>query len=251
MAVKFVLSPTMRATAPGARRGRGGRGRPGRGGQAVLVRVRERRAGPTPSGFLGSPDERSFRCDLGGGTLCRAVPVHEGFPHPDRAPKRCNLIWRRASRSMRSVCGLSWSAPSAAPMPTAPGDWKLAYEAGEVALVLFLREIRPRPAGPAGTPGALLPILTKVAGASAHAHKALGGDGALPAVLDALAHGAGGSGGSADHAARFGTEPSGRDRTSGDPRGDPGRRSLALERIGRNSRADLLRPRFRAVRHSF
>jgi hypothetical protein len=43
-------------------------------------------------------------------------------------------------------------------------DWKLAYEAGEVALVLFLRKFGRALLARAGTPGALLPILTKVAG---------------------------------------------------------------------------------------
>ncbi len=43
-------------------------------------------------------------------------------------------------------------------------DWKLAYEAGEVALVLFLRKFGRALLARAGSPVALLPILTKVAG---------------------------------------------------------------------------------------
>ncbi|ESW59178.1 MAG: methylase, partial [Rhodobacter sp. CACIA14H1] len=43
-------------------------------------------------------------------------------------------------------------------------DWKLAYEAGEVALVLFLRKFGRALLARAGSPGASLPILTKVAG---------------------------------------------------------------------------------------
>jgi len=43
-------------------------------------------------------------------------------------------------------------------------DWKLAYEAGEVALVLFLRKFGCALLARAGSPAALLPILTKVAG---------------------------------------------------------------------------------------
>ncbi|WP_071799483.1 strawberry notch family protein [Natronohydrobacter thiooxidans] len=43
-------------------------------------------------------------------------------------------------------------------------DWKLAYEAGEVALVLFLRKFGRALLARAGSPGALLPILAKVAG---------------------------------------------------------------------------------------
>ncbi len=43
-------------------------------------------------------------------------------------------------------------------------DWKLAYEAGEVALVLFLRKFGRALLARAGSPAALLPILTKVAG---------------------------------------------------------------------------------------
>jgi len=43
-------------------------------------------------------------------------------------------------------------------------DWKLAYEAGEVALVLFLRKFRRALLARAGSPAALLPILAKVAG---------------------------------------------------------------------------------------
>lgn len=43
-------------------------------------------------------------------------------------------------------------------------DWKLAYEAGEVALVLFLRKFGRALLARAGTPAALLPILAKVAG---------------------------------------------------------------------------------------
>jgi hypothetical protein len=42
-------------------------------------------------------------------------------------------------------------------------DWKLAYEAGEVALVLFLRKFGRALLARAGSPAALLPILTKVA----------------------------------------------------------------------------------------
>ena len=43
-------------------------------------------------------------------------------------------------------------------------DWKLAYEAGEVALVLFLRKFGRALLARAGSHAALLPILTKVAG---------------------------------------------------------------------------------------
>jgi hypothetical protein len=43
-------------------------------------------------------------------------------------------------------------------------DWKLAYEAGEVALVLFLRKFGRALLDRAGSPAALLPILAKVAG---------------------------------------------------------------------------------------
>ena len=43
-------------------------------------------------------------------------------------------------------------------------DWKLGYEACEVALVLFLRKFGRPLLARAGSPAALLPILTKVAG---------------------------------------------------------------------------------------
>ena len=43
-------------------------------------------------------------------------------------------------------------------------DWKLAYEAGEVALVLFLRKFGRALLARAGSPVALLPILAKVTG---------------------------------------------------------------------------------------
>ncbi|NEY92169.1 strawberry notch family protein [Tabrizicola oligotrophica] len=43
-------------------------------------------------------------------------------------------------------------------------DWKLAYEAGEVALVLFLRKFGRALLARAGSPQALLPILAKVGG---------------------------------------------------------------------------------------
>lgn len=43
-------------------------------------------------------------------------------------------------------------------------DWKLAYEAGEVALVLFLRKFGRALLARGGSPAALMPILTKVAG---------------------------------------------------------------------------------------
>ncbi|MDE3026804.1 MAG: strawberry notch family protein [Paracoccaceae bacterium] len=43
-------------------------------------------------------------------------------------------------------------------------DWKHAYEAGEVALVLFLRKFGRALLARAGSPAALLPILAKVAG---------------------------------------------------------------------------------------
>ena len=42
-------------------------------------------------------------------------------------------------------------------------DWKLAYEAGEVALVLFLRKFGRALLARAGSPAALLPILSRVA----------------------------------------------------------------------------------------
>ncbi len=47
---------------------------------------------------------------------------------------------------------------------TGAWDWKLAYEAGEVALILFLRKFGRALLARAGSPAALLPILTKVAG---------------------------------------------------------------------------------------
>jgi len=47
---------------------------------------------------------------------------------------------------------------------TGDWDWKLAYEAGEVALVLFLRKFGQALLVRAGSPAALLPILAKVAG---------------------------------------------------------------------------------------
>ncbi|OOY18499.1 methylase [Thioclava sp. DLFJ5-1] len=47
---------------------------------------------------------------------------------------------------------------------TGAWDWKLAYEAGEVALVLFLRKFGRALLTRAGSPAALLPILAKVAG---------------------------------------------------------------------------------------
>jgi hypothetical protein len=43
-------------------------------------------------------------------------------------------------------------------------DWKLAYEAGEAALVLFLRKFGRALLARAGSPAGLLPILAKVAG---------------------------------------------------------------------------------------
>ncbi|MDZ4136971.1 MAG: strawberry notch family protein, partial [Paracoccaceae bacterium] len=43
-------------------------------------------------------------------------------------------------------------------------DWKLAYEAGEVALVLFLRKFGRALLARAGSPAALLPILAKMTG---------------------------------------------------------------------------------------
>ncbi|MDZ4086343.1 MAG: strawberry notch C-terminal domain-containing protein, partial [Tabrizicola sp.] len=43
-------------------------------------------------------------------------------------------------------------------------DWKLAYEAGEVALVLFLRKFGRALLARAGSPAALLPILARVSG---------------------------------------------------------------------------------------
>ena len=43
-------------------------------------------------------------------------------------------------------------------------DWKIAYEAGEVALVLFLRKFGRALLARAGSPSTLLPILANVAG---------------------------------------------------------------------------------------
>uniref|UniRef100_UPI0018E59D76 strawberry notch-like NTP hydrolase domain-containing protein n=1 Tax=Oceanibium sediminis TaxID=2026339 RepID=UPI0018E59D76 len=47
---------------------------------------------------------------------------------------------------------------------TGAWDWKLAYEAGEVALILFMRKFGRALLARAGSPAALLPILAKVAG---------------------------------------------------------------------------------------
>jgi hypothetical protein len=47
---------------------------------------------------------------------------------------------------------------------TGAWDWKLAYEAGEAALVLFLRKFGRALLARAGSPAALLPILAKVSG---------------------------------------------------------------------------------------
>ena len=47
---------------------------------------------------------------------------------------------------------------------TGAWDWKLAYEAGEVALFLFLRKFGRALLARAGSPAAVLPILAKVAG---------------------------------------------------------------------------------------
>ena len=47
---------------------------------------------------------------------------------------------------------------------TGAWDWKLAYEAGAVALFLFLRKFGRALLARAGSPAALLPILVKVAG---------------------------------------------------------------------------------------
>lgn len=47
---------------------------------------------------------------------------------------------------------------------TGAWDWKLAYEAGEAALVLFLRKFGRSLLARAGSPAALLPILAKVSG---------------------------------------------------------------------------------------
>ncbi len=47
---------------------------------------------------------------------------------------------------------------------TGAWDWKLAYEAGEVALILFLRKFGRALLARTGSPAALLPILAKVAG---------------------------------------------------------------------------------------
>ncbi|MFG6546790.1 strawberry notch-like NTP hydrolase domain-containing protein [Sulfitobacter sp. 1A13730] len=47
---------------------------------------------------------------------------------------------------------------------TGAWHWKLAYEAGEVALILFLRKFGRALLARAGSPAALLPILAKVAG---------------------------------------------------------------------------------------
>jgi hypothetical protein len=47
---------------------------------------------------------------------------------------------------------------------TGAWDWKLAYEAGEVALVLFLRKFGRALLARAGSPAALLPVLAKMTG---------------------------------------------------------------------------------------
>ena len=80
---------------------------------------------------------------------------------------------------------------------TGTWDWKLAYEAGEVALILFLRKFGRALLARAGSPAA---DPRQGGRPLAHAHPAVGRDGALSAILDAAAHGARGCGGSTDHA---------------------------------------------------
>ncbi len=90
------------------------------------------------------------------------VPSRDPRPRSSPSPRRCSPIWRKVPDRR---------AASAAEMERAFGgsdadgawDWKLAYEAGEVALVLFLRKFGRALLARAGSPAALLPILAKVA----------------------------------------------------------------------------------------
>jgi hypothetical protein len=118
---------------------------------------------------------------------------------------------------------------------TGAWDWKLAYEAGEVALVLFLRKFGRALLARAGSPAALLPILAKVAGLlpthtrrSEEMERFQQFSTPLPMGLAALAA-------AQITPARPGPRAFGRDRASGDPRRNRGRQPRA-ERVGRHPR---------------
>ena len=113
-------------------------------------------------------------------------------------------------------------------------NWKLAYEAGEVALVLFLRKFGRSLLARAGSPSALLPLVAKVAGLlpthtrrSEEMERFQQFSTPLPMGLAAMA--------AAQITARFGAGAIGRNRPSGGPHGNRGRQPRA-ERACRHPR---------------
>ena len=70
---------------------------------------------------------------------------------------------RRADRR-RCSSAAPWKPPSAPPTPSGAWDWKAAYEACEVATVLFLRKYGKALFRKSASPAARLSVLTKIVG---------------------------------------------------------------------------------------
>src|ERR1700723_806960 len=89
------------------------------------------------------------------------------LPDPSSAPAAAGRLLPHLEGGQRVDAGILRAAMEAAfGASDAAGawDWKSAYEACEAATVLFLRKFGPAMQARAATPGAMLAMLTKVAG---------------------------------------------------------------------------------------
>jgi len=112
-------------------------------------------------------------------------------------------------------------------------DWKMAYDACEAATVLFLRKFGHAMRARAGSPAALLPMLSKIAGLlPAHTRRSEESQ-ALQQFSTPIALGLVARVAAAITPAESGPRAFGRDRAAGDPR-RARRRVACFERTGRD-----------------
>ena len=97
-----------------------------------------------------------------------AAPIPAGPLSPDAFVRRRAEVFlplsNAASASMRRCCAPRWNSAFGGSDAQGAWDWKMAYDACEAATVLFLRKFGPAMQARAGSPAALLAMLTKIAG---------------------------------------------------------------------------------------
>ena len=117
-----------------------------------------------------------------------AAPIPAGPLSPDASFAAAQSLLATLERGQRVDAPLLRAAmESAFGGSDAEGawDWKMAYDACEAATVLFLRKFGPAMQARAGSPAALLAMLTKIAGSFAHPYAPLGRESGAAAILDA------------------------------------------------------------------